>query len=286
MHLLVIGGSDAGIETARRARELDPAVVVTVVVADRYPNFSICGLPYYLSGDVPDWRALAHRSVADLEQTGMRLLLDHTARAIDPVAKQVTGTDTGGREWTLGYDRLVVATGAEPVRPPIKGLDLPGVHVLHTMADSFAVQQALTSRQPTSAVIIGSGYIGLEMAEALAQRGVAATIVEQLATVMPNVDPELGGRIREELERAGVRVVNHAEVKAIRPHQGGLLVVGTSDLQQPAELVLVVVGVAPNGRRRCRDRRPRRDPGHPTHGDEPPGRLRRRRLCGDLPSGP
>jgi NADPH-dependent 2,4-dienoyl-CoA reductase/sulfur reductase-like enzyme len=246
MHLLVIGGSDAGIEAARRARKLDPAVEVTVVVADRYPNFSICGLPYYLSGDVPDWRALAHRSVADLEQTGLRLLLDHTARAIDPVAKQVTGTDTGGREWTLAYDRLVVATGAEPERPSINGLDLPGVHLLHTMGDSFAVQQALTSRQPNSAVIIGGGYIGLEMAEALTQRGVAATIVEQLATVMPNVDPELGGHIREELERAAVRVVNQAEVKAIRPHQGGLLVAGTSDLRRPAELVLAVVGVAPN----------------------------------------
>jgi NADPH-dependent 2,4-dienoyl-CoA reductase/sulfur reductase-like enzyme len=96
MRLLVIGGSDAGIEAARRARELDPSVEVSVVVADAFPNFSICGLPYYLSGDVPDWRALAHRTTTDLEHAGIQLLLDHTARAIDPAGKQVTVTSQHG----------------------------------------------------------------------------------------------------------------------------------------------------------------------------------------------
>src|SRR5215213_5197814 len=81
MRLLVIGGSDAGITAALRARELDPSVEATVVVADAFPNFSICGLPHYLSGDVPDWRELAHRTTSDLEQAGIELLLDHTARS-------------------------------------------------------------------------------------------------------------------------------------------------------------------------------------------------------------
>jgi NADPH-dependent 2,4-dienoyl-CoA reductase/sulfur reductase-like enzyme len=104
MHLLIIGGSDGGIAAALRARELDPAVEVTVVVADAYPNFSICGLPYYLSGDVPDWRDLAHRTTTDLEQTGIQLRLDHTARAIEPASKQVTVTDRGmaaGGRWPM-----------------------------------------------------------------------------------------------------------------------------------------------------------------------------------------
>jgi NADPH-dependent 2,4-dienoyl-CoA reductase/sulfur reductase-like enzyme len=95
MHLLVIGGSDAGITAGLRARELDPSVEVTVVVADSYPNFSICGLPYYLSGEVADWRSLAHRSVQDLERAGLTFLLDHTARAIHPGAREVTVTDLG-----------------------------------------------------------------------------------------------------------------------------------------------------------------------------------------------
>jgi NADPH-dependent 2,4-dienoyl-CoA reductase/sulfur reductase-like enzyme len=139
MRLVVIGGSDAGIAAALRARELDPSVEAAVVVADAFPNFSICGLPYYLSGDVSDWRDLAHRTTTDLEQAGIQLLLDHTARAIDPAAKQVTITDGDSGERQLGYDRLVVGTGAVPVRPPIEGLDLNGVHLLHTMGDTFAL---------------------------------------------------------------------------------------------------------------------------------------------------
>jgi NADPH-dependent 2,4-dienoyl-CoA reductase/sulfur reductase-like enzyme len=127
MRLLVIGGSDAGVEAGRRARELDPTVEVTVLVADAFPHFSICGLPYYLSGDVPDWRALAHRTTADLEAARLRLRLEHTARAIDPTRRQVTVTHPGGADYQLGYDRLVIATGAVPVRPPIDGLDLDAV---------------------------------------------------------------------------------------------------------------------------------------------------------------
>ena len=98
MRLLVIGGSDSGISAGLRARELDPSVEVSLLVADAYPNFSICGLPYYLSGDVPHWRDLAHRTTADLEAAGLELLLAHTARAIDPAAKPVTVTDPGGAD--------------------------------------------------------------------------------------------------------------------------------------------------------------------------------------------
>ena len=178
MHLVMIGGSDAGISAALRARELDPAADVTVVLEDAYPNFSICGIPYYVSGEVTHWRNLAHRTVADLEGAGMRLRLDTTARRIDVPGRKLLVSSADGGEEVLGYDKLIVGTGAVPVRPPISGVAGPGalgpadgVHLLHSMGDTFAVMATLEQAAPASAVIVGAGYIGLEMADALTVRG-------------------------------------------------------------------------------------------------------------------
>ena len=118
MHLVMIGGSDAGISAALRARELDPSADVTVVVADAYPNFSICGIPYYVSGEVTHWRNLAHRTVADLEATGMALRLDTTARRIDVPAASCKSPDLTGRDELISYDKLIVGTGAVPGPAP------------------------------------------------------------------------------------------------------------------------------------------------------------------------
>ena len=155
MHLVMIGGSDAGISAALRARELDPGAEVSVVVADAYPNFSICGIPYYVSGEVTHWRNLAHRTVADLEATGMNLRLDTTARRIDAAARKLLVTAPGGTEELLAYDKLIVGTGAVPVRPPITGLSGPdalgpadGVHLLHSMGDTFALMRTIEHSRP------------------------------------------------------------------------------------------------------------------------------------------
>jgi NADPH-dependent 2,4-dienoyl-CoA reductase/sulfur reductase-like enzyme len=244
MRLVVIGGSDAGISAGLRARELDPSVEVSLLVADAFPNFSICGLPYYLSGDVSDWRSLAHRTSTDLEAAGLELLLNHTAQAIDPAAKQVTVTSQHG-EQQLGYDRLVIGTGAVPVHPPIDGLDLPGVHVLHTMANTFRLHQALETGA-RSAIVVGGGYIGLEMAEAFTARGLSVTLVEQAPAVMPTVDHELGELLGQELGRHEVQVVNDVTIKAIHQEAGALAVAGEPNFTAPADLVLVVVGVRPD----------------------------------------
>ena len=150
MRLIAIGGSDAGISAALRAREVDPAVDVTVVVADAYPNFSICGIPYYVSGEVTHWRNLAHRTLADLEATGMSLRLDTRASRIDVADHKLLLRAADGTEELLAYDALVVGTGAVSVQPPIDGLTGPealgpqdGVHLLHSMGDTFAVMNTL-----------------------------------------------------------------------------------------------------------------------------------------------
>ena len=179
MHrLLIIGGSDAGISAALRAKEIDPGTEVTVVVADRFPNFSICGLPFYLSGEVTDWRTLAHRTTADIEREGIRLLLSHRAESIDADLKTVRIKAEDGKEFDQSFDRLLVGTGAVSAAPPIAGLDLPGVFFLRWMEDSFAVHKYLTQNNPLSAAIIGGGYIGMEMADALAYRGMTVTVIE------------------------------------------------------------------------------------------------------------
>ena len=258
MHLVMIGGSDAGISAALRARELDPGSEVTVVVSDAYPNFSICGIPYYVSGEVPDWRNLAHRTTADLEATGMRLRLDTTARRIDVPARKLLVTDPGGTEELVSYDKLIIGTGAVPVRPPIGGLDqlgpADGVHLLHSMGDTFAVMRTLTEDAPATAIIVGAGYIGLEMADALTTRGLQAIQMEQLPEVLPTVDPGLGAHVRDQLAGHGVEVLTGTTVRQISPSgpgSGGRLRVeattaaGTG-LARHADLVLVVVGVRPD----------------------------------------
>ena len=137
MHMIAVGGSDAGISAALRAREVDPGADVTVVVADAYPNFSICGIPYYVSGEVPRWRNLAHRTIADLAAAGMALRLDTAARRIDVPGRELLVTGADGAEEVLAWDQLVIGAGAVPARPPVAGLDMlgpaDGVHLLHSM---------------------------------------------------------------------------------------------------------------------------------------------------------
>ena len=160
--LLIVGGSDAGISAALRAREVDPSWEVRLVVADRFPNYSICGLPFYLSGETPRWETLAHRTRSEIEDRRIELLLDTVAERVDPGRHRIQVRGATGATQELSYDRLIICTGAVPATPPIHGLESSGVYMLHTMADSFAVHEHLANRRPKSAIIIGAGYIGLD----------------------------------------------------------------------------------------------------------------------------
>ncbi|MGD8194591.1 FAD-dependent oxidoreductase [Herbiconiux sp. P18] len=255
MHLVAIGGSDAGISTALRARELDPSVDATVVVADAYPNFSICGIPYYFSREVNPWQSLAHRTHADLEATGMQLRLDTLATGIDVGRRQLTVRDASGRESTIAYDELMVGTGASPSTAGITGVGPDGlgpddgVHVLHSMGDTFALERYLDEHQPETAIIVGAGYVGLEMAEALTIRGLHVTQLQRGPEVLSTLDPELGSLVHEELTRHGVDVVTNARVEGIARTGGRLTVTGFEggrSSSRTADVVLLVVGVRPN----------------------------------------
>jgi NADPH-dependent 2,4-dienoyl-CoA reductase/sulfur reductase-like enzyme len=244
--LLIIGGSDAGISAALRAKELDPAVKISMVVADRFPNFSICGLPFYLSGEVRNWQNLAHRTKAEIEEQGIHLLLNHSAEEIIAGNKTVRVKDPDGRPLELKYDKLVIATGAVSARPDIRGIELPEVFSLRWMSDSFALQQHLENNEPRSVAIVGGGYIGMEMADAFTYRGLNVSVVEFASSVLTTVDPDFSQEISAELKRNGVQVFNGVSVREITRPGSKLMIKGSEAFKLSADLVLVAAGCKPN----------------------------------------
>ena len=242
MRLLIVGGSDAGISAALRAREMDQNAEITVLLADDFPNYSICGLPFYLSGETPDWKALAHRTEFD----GITICRRHKATHIDGSGKTVSTTDQDGKVVTHAYEKLIIGTGASPVVPRIDGLNLAGVFPLHTMRDSFAIHDFIESAKPRRAVIVGAGYIGLEMADALAHRGIEVTIASRTPSVLPTVEPSFGEAVARELERHRVRVFTNVEAHAVVSSGDHLHVSGSGGFEQDCEMALVAVGVKPS----------------------------------------
>ncbi len=247
-HILIIGGSDAGISAALRARELDPASEVTIVIADRYPNFSICGLPFYLSGEVGDWHTLAHRTVSDIENAGVHLLLEHSVSSIDPIAKVVSLSSRQGTTRNLGYDRLIIATGAESIRPQVDGINLPGVFLLRWMDEAFAMQQYINDRQPRirdhrwrRIYRHGNGRCTYLSGDRRNGRGI-------FESVLTTVDPEFGGKVRKELEAHGVRIATGVAVTGIVQSEDKLIISGSNNFSAVGDMVLVAVGARPNSK--------------------------------------
>ena len=245
-HMLIIGGSDAGISAALRIKELNRQAEVTVVVADGYPGFSICGLPFFLSGEVTDWRTLAHHKAEEFEDQGIHMLLNQRAEVVLPEKKSVRTTSSKGQTHEITYDKLLIATGAESARPPIAGLDEAGVFLLRWMGDGFAMQKFMEQKNPRSCVIIGGGYIGLEMADAMTHRGLDVTILEFTAEILTTLDPSVGRLIRTELESKSVKVITGRAVQSIERKDNGLLVHTVSGETSTADMVLVATGVKPS----------------------------------------
>lgn len=242
--LLIMGASDAGVSAALRAKELDPSVEVTMLLKDAYPNYSICGIPFFLGREVPDWRHLAHRTQEEIEAAGISVIPLTSVTSIDPGSHTVMAQGPEG-ESRVEYDRAVLATGAEPLKPDIPGRDLPGVFVLHDMDHAFRLDAFLGQANPKRAIIVGAGYIGCEMAESLARRGLEVTIMERASAVLPTVDPSLGEKLGASLAEKGIEVLTGVTVTRIDPHGQALKVETTPSMARTADLVLVVAGVRP-----------------------------------------
>jgi NADPH-dependent 2,4-dienoyl-CoA reductase/sulfur reductase-like enzyme len=242
--LVVIGGNAAGMSAAAEARRTDRALPITVLEAGPDASYSSCGIPYVISGEVAALGALVtappeeFRRARDIDvRTGAEVI------AIDPAARRVTLA--GGDE--VPYGALVVATGARPVRPPIPGAHLPGVHVLRDLRSARALEAALAARVRPRAVLVGSGPIGLETAEALLARGARVTIVEVAPQVLPALSPVAAAPVAAALAEAGVGVRVGATVSEIAADGDGLAVV-VDGHPEPADLVVLGTGVAPETR--------------------------------------
>jgi NADPH-dependent 2,4-dienoyl-CoA reductase/sulfur reductase-like enzyme len=190
------------------------------------------------------WHSLAHRTQFE----GIRILKGHRAVRIDVAARSVEVKPATTSMTTLYYDKLLIGTGATPSLPEMKGVGSAGVFLLHSMGDSFAVKQYLDATNPRRAIIIGAGYIGLDMADALTRRGMEVIIASRTPSVLPTVDAEFGRMVEDELTRNGVKIFTNVNADEIRPNLHRLRVSGSNGFQQDGELVLLAVGVKPNTR--------------------------------------
>lgn len=241
--MLIIGGSDAGISAALRARELNGTIKITMILADEFPNLSICGIPYAVSKEVTQWQNLAHRTVNDLKVFDIDFYMNTWATAIDAENHTVTAM-RGDDQLTFTYDKLMVGTGAVPKELPIAG-EGAGIHVLHTMGDFFDIEAQLVQHQPKRAAIVGAGYVGIEMAEALTRRDVSVTLVQRGSEVLSTVEPDLGASVHDALTDNGVTVLTDETITEIQATEAGYHLIG-STTDDTFDFVLVVVGVRPN----------------------------------------
>lgn len=245
MNIVIIGGSDVGISAALRIKELDPAARVAIVSANNFPNYSICGIPFYLGGEVKHYTHLAHRTADDIRAKGIELLLETTVTELDAKAKKVKAVAKDGGVTELAYDKLVLGIGGKSIKPDIPGLDLPGVFFMRWIDDALNFEAYLKEKAPKSAVIVGGGYIGLEMAEALIRRGLAVTLIEFADRVLTTVDAEFSALVKAGLEAKGVKIVTGKAVRSIEREGGGLSVTAAPDFGVRADCVLVAVGAVP-----------------------------------------
>lgn len=241
MRFLIIGGSDAGIAAGLRAHELDSGCEVTLILADEFPKYSIYGLPFYLTGETPDWHSRAHRTEFPASRSSPAI----RRRPLTPLGNRSRSAAAMERPSSFPTTNSS-SKRARPVQPAIEGFELPGVFTLHTMEDSFAVHQFLEDRQPKSAVIVGAGYIGLEMADALTHRGIHVTVASRTETILATVDASLGRRVEAEMQQHGVDIRNGVQVSSIRRSGERLTVCGSPNFAATADFVLIVVGVQPN----------------------------------------
>lgn len=245
--LVVIGGDAAGMSAASQARRLRDDLDIVVFERGPHTSYAACGIPYYVGGLVQEWRALVARTPEQFRQQGIDARVRHEVTEIDPEGRRVRvrnlETDAA---WWESYDHLLVATGALPVRPAVPGADAEGIYGVHTLESGIRLRQIVDEGRVRRVVIVGGGYIGLEMAEAMCLRGLETSLVQRGPQVMNTLDPDMGVLVSDAIRGIGTTLYLGEEVIAFDERGGRLRAVITDKRELPADLAILGMGVRPN----------------------------------------
>jgi NADPH-dependent 2,4-dienoyl-CoA reductase/sulfur reductase-like enzyme/rhodanese-related sulfurtransferase len=246
--VLIVGGVAGGASCAARLRRLDESAEIVLIDRGPYVSFANCGLPYYVGNVIADESSLlvASREMFH-ERFNIDVLTDTEATSIDRSAGTITVRDLRtGHSRTERYDVLVLSPGAAPIRPLLPGVDLPGVFAVRTIPDSRRIRSWIVDHSVKTAVVVGGGFIGLEMVENLIHREIAVTVLEKLPQVMPPLDPEMAVPLMEHLVSKGIQLHLGDGLARIEERDGaGLVVVAESGARLPADLIILAIGVRP-----------------------------------------
>ncbi|MEU6930984.1 FAD-dependent oxidoreductase [Streptomyces sp. 2RAF24] len=247
--LVVIGGDAAGMSAASQARRLKGPGELEIVAFERghFSSYSACGIPYWVGGDVAGPDELIARSPEEhrARDIDLRMRTEVTALDVDRQRVRTRDLESGAEGWT-GFDKLVIATGARPLRPPLPGIDAPGVHGVQTLDDGQALLDSLGLARGRRAVVVGAGYIGVEMAEALLGRGFEVTVLNRGEQPMATLDPDMGRLVHAAMDGLGITTVGSSPVtKILTGEDGRVRAVATDASEYPADVVVLGMGVVP-----------------------------------------
>ena len=242
--IVIIGGVAGGMSAASKAKRENPELDVTVFERSHHISYGACGMPYVIGGLIPDLEDLVSRTPDEMAEKGVEVKVRHEVTEIDHEKRTVKVKDLGsGDTFEEIYDTLVLATGAQAVRPDLPGIDLKNIYTLRHMEDASAILEA--TEDAKRAVIVGGGYIGLEMAEALTLAGLEVSVVERSEHLLASITPDYSNIAVEELQDNGVTVYLDTEVTAFEG-DGKVERVITDKDELSADLVIMAVGVKPN----------------------------------------
>jgi NADPH-dependent 2,4-dienoyl-CoA reductase/sulfur reductase-like enzyme len=230
---------------ASKAKRERPGMDVIVFERGEWVSYAACGMPYYVKGEVESLDDLVAMTPEEFrEERDIDLRTGHEVVAIDPDDRTVT-VDDGTGTFEQSYDHLLVATGATAIEPPFDGMDLDGVFTIHDMDEADAIESYVTERAPETAAIVGGGYVGIEMAEALSARGVDVRLYEMLPQVLQPFGEAVADRVEDHLRKQGVQLHLETAVSGFTG-EGAVETVEFDGDSQPADIAIVGVGVEPN----------------------------------------